>query len=206
MRERPDVDGMMGDVVNSAPVFVGKPRGINRDQAPYPITDLYSDFASTWQGRQGIVYIGANDGMVHGFDGLLGDEVMGYVPNLLIDSTKAYHNDVLDLTSPFYQHRYYVDLTPRFNDVYMPETSVSPSKSWNTVMLGGLGAGGKGYFLLNVTDPSDSRPKQLLRPPRCGSSRMTTTPIPSTAWVRLWVAARWSIRTLASRSRTSAMR
>ncbi|MCZ6889863.1 MAG: PilC/PilY family type IV pilus protein, partial [Gammaproteobacteria bacterium] len=29
------------------------------------------------------------------------------------------------------------------------------SKSWNTILVGGLGGGGKGYYALNVTDPSD---------------------------------------------------
>ncbi len=153
LRARPAVSGLLGDIVNSSPVFVGQPRAINRDQAPYPTTDLYSSFASAKKNRRPVVYVGANDGMLHGFDAVLGDEVFAYVPNKIIDGTLRYKNELERLTSPFYSHQFYVDLTPQLNDAFVFPSRSALAKSWNTIMVGGLGVGGKGYFALNVTDP-----------------------------------------------------
>ncbi len=156
LRDRPTSNGLLGDIVNSSPVFVGAPGAINRDQAPYPVDDLYSEFAAAQYLRQPIVYVGANDGILHGFDAQTGLELFGYLPNKNMDTSQIYHNDLEDVTSPFYQHKYYVDLTPSINDVYMRPSRAVTGKEWVTLLLGGLGAGGKGYFALNVTEP-DSR-------------------------------------------------
>ncbi len=153
LRERPLSFGLLGDIVNSSPVFVGTPRAINRDQAPYPVDDLYSDFAAAQFSRTPVVYVGANDGILHGFDAQTGLERFGYLPNKNIDTSQIYHNDLEDVTSPFYQHKYYVDLTPSINDVYMRPSRAVTGKEWITILLGGTGAGGKGFFALNVTDP-----------------------------------------------------
>lgn len=152
LRER-DAQRLLGDIVNSSPIFVGTPRGLNRDQAPYPQSDLYSEFIDDQSNRDGMVYVGANDGMLHGFDALTGVERFAFVPNKLIDVNARFRSAADLLTSPVYSHRYFVDLTPRLNDVYMRASASSSSKSWNTVLVGGLGAGGKGLFALNVTDP-----------------------------------------------------
>ena len=153
MRERPVLGGLLGDIVNSSPVFVGAPRSFNRDQAPFPIDDLYSDFVEAKRNRTPAVYIGANDGILHAFHGATGEELFGFVPNKILDSTLDYHNNLGDFSSPFYLHKYYVDLTPRLNDVYVRASSSTATKSWNSVLVGGLGAGGKGFFALNVNDP-----------------------------------------------------
>ncbi len=153
LRERPPADGLLGDIVNASPVFIGEPRAINRDQEPYPTGSLYSSFAEARATRTPIVYVGANDGMLHGFEAQTGIERFGFIPNKLIDSSQRYRNALDDLTSPFYLHKYYVDLTPRFNDAYVKASRGALGKSWNTILLGGLGGGGKGYFALNVTDP-----------------------------------------------------
>lgn len=75
-----------GDVVSSSPVYVGAP--------PYYYTDLdYRSFQVANQNRKGVVYIGANDGILHAFFagsaydtvmGNPGDEVWGYIPNHLM--------------------------------------------------------------------------------------------------------------------------
>ncbi|MEM1433015.1 MAG: PilC/PilY family type IV pilus protein, partial [Pseudomonadota bacterium] len=145
---------MLGDIVNSSPVFVGQPRAINRDQAPYPTGEgqLYSEFKEANESRTGVVYVGANDGMLHGFEGNTGEELFAYLPNTLFDGTARFASEMRELTDPFYSHRYYVDLTPRLNDVFIA-TPTDP-QSWRTVMIGGLGAGGKGYYALDLTDPT----------------------------------------------------
>ncbi|MEE2784309.1 MAG: PilC/PilY family type IV pilus protein [Pseudomonadota bacterium] len=155
LRERALSGGLLGPIVNSSPVFVGKPRGINRDQVPYPTGsgDLYAEFVAAQNGRRQMVYVGANDGMMHGFDADTGEELLAYVPSMIIDSSKVYANQLQDYTSPFYYHNYFVDLSPSLNDVYMRATP-GGDKAWRTVLIGGLGAGGKGFFALDVTDPN----------------------------------------------------
>jgi len=150
-RERPVIGGKLGDIIHSAPVFVGAPPFAGRDLSPFPDTtgNLYSDFASARSGRNEVVYIGANDGMLHGFDADTGSEVFAYVPNSLFASLS-------ELTDPDYTHRYFVDMTAAINDVYITPADGTNSgvASWNTVAVGGLGVGGPGYFALNLTDPS----------------------------------------------------
>ena len=147
---------LLGDIVHSSPVFVGEPRGFNRDQAPYPTStgNLYSDFRELRAERTPMVYVGANDGMLHGFSAATGEELFGYVPNMVIDDSARFASDAGELTDPFYSHNYYVDLTPRINDVFIKQSATSSAKSWNSVLVGGLGAGGKGYYALNITNPT----------------------------------------------------
>ena len=79
-----------------------------------------------------VVYVGANDGMLHGFNATTGDEVFAYVPNKIIDGSQSFKNDLERFTSPFYYHQYYVDLTPRLNDAFI-KTGVSGTKAWQSV-------------------------------------------------------------------------
>lgn len=143
-RDRPATSGKLGDIVHSTPVFVGEPPFSNRDQAPFPTTALYSSFESTYRSRREMVYIGANDGMLHGFDANNGQEVFAYVPNIGFDKLS-------ELTDPNYNHHFYVDLSPAVNDVY---ADLGGGVQWNTVLVGGRGAAGPGLFALDITDPT----------------------------------------------------
>jgi type IV pilus assembly protein PilY1 len=148
-RERPQTAGKLGDIVHSTPVFVGKPQFIGRDYGDYP-TDLYSNFVTANQNRMQLVYAGANDGMLHAFRTDNGAEHFAYVPNIVVQNLPG-------LTDPNYAHQFYVDLTPSVNDIYMTPVSGTNAgaASWNSVLVGGLGKGGKGYYALNVTEPND---------------------------------------------------
>jgi len=141
-----DRSNVLGDLVHSNPVYVGKTRANYPDVAPYPATsgNRYSEFKTAHANRDGIIYVGANDGMLHGFSEDTGDEVFAYIPNALFSTTA---NEGLHyLTDPAYAHRYYVDLSPAVADVYI-------NSEWRTLLVGGLGAGGRGLFALDVTDP-----------------------------------------------------
>jgi type IV pilus assembly protein PilY1 len=85
--------------------------------------------------QDGALYIGGNDGMLHALDASDGEELFAYVPNLV------FHN-LRDLTSPAYEHHYFVDLTPAIQE------------TGNGVYLaGGLGRGGRGFYCLNISNP-----------------------------------------------------
>jgi len=133
---------VLGDIIHSNPVYVGKP------QMNYPANfpDAgYDSFKSTNAGRHGIIYVGANDGMLHGFDEDTGAEVFAYVPNVLFSNSAGL--GLHYLTDPGYSHRYYVDQSPVVADVYL-------GGAWKTILVGGLRGGGQGLFALDVTDPS----------------------------------------------------
>ena len=162
LRARQATEGMLGDIVHSAPIYVGSPRAFRRDQTPYPTSTLYSSFANSVSDRDKVVYVAANDGMLHAFDAGTGagdygtgNEIFAFIPNKIIDSTERFSNKLDQLTSLVYSHRYFVDLTPTVEDIYVRRNSGAATKSWNTVLVGGLGGGGKGYYALNVTDPDN---------------------------------------------------
>ena len=154
--------GKLGDIVHSAPVYVAQPESINRDAGAFPgefpgtaqtRAKLYSTFKNSNRARKPVVYVGANDGMLHAFEAASGRELFAYVPNLLFEH-------LADLTDPDYVHRFYVNQTPSINDVFMKKRGAS-TRAWNSVLVSGVGAGGKGYFALNITDPGTFTPSGM---------------------------------------------
>ncbi len=149
-----DRTNILGDIVHSNPVYVGKPQSNHPNVAPFGAPgDLYADFVSDYENRDGIIYVGANDGMLHGFSESTGEEIIAYVPNAIFDDApgKGLHY----LTDPAYSHKYYVDLSPTVADVYLNNSA------WKTLLVGGLRAGGQGIFALDVTyrtNPAASNP------------------------------------------------
>ena len=145
--------GKLGDIVHSSPVFVGIPPFVNRIGGAYPSgsTNTYAEFRVANQTREQLVYVGANDGMLHAFyvndtaSADPGDERFAYIPDVLL-------NKIGNYTDPNYTHQFFVDSTPSVNDAYI-ELRGGGAPEWRTVLVNGLGAGGKGYFALDITDP-----------------------------------------------------
>lgn len=152
-RERPGIEGRLGDIVHSAPTFIGPPSRLSRDSVPFPQDngELYSQFRLAYKDRDPLVYVAANDGMLHGFDAETGDEVLGYLPSNLM--TNTYSQAVTDLLDFQYTHKYFVDSTPAVEDVYM-DADGDGQKEWRTILVSGQGGGGKAYFALDITDPT----------------------------------------------------
>jgi len=101
--------------------------------------------------RQKILYVGANDGMLHAIDDTSGQEVFAYVPGGVY--SQAAGRGLHYLTDPNYLHQSYVDLTPSLSDVFVPGGG-GLGGNWTTVLIGGLRSGGRGYYALDVTNPS----------------------------------------------------
>jgi type IV pilus assembly protein PilY1 len=134
--------GKLGDIINSSPIYVGRPPFRYRDSLE---TTPYSSFANKTEvaNRTPIVYVGANDGMLHGFNANTGAEEIAYVPSPV-------YTNLSRLTGQSYSHRYFVDGSPMVGDVFIDKGN---GKEWRTVLVGGLNKGGRGYFALDVTDP-----------------------------------------------------
>jgi type IV pilus assembly protein PilY1 len=129
-----------GDIINSVVWYVGKP------SSNYSLPD-YLGFVNG-SSRPAMIYVGGNDGMLHGFSAVDGSEKIAYVPRGVIPSLKLLADPSFNST-----HRYYVDGSPMTGDVVV---STGSSSSWRTMLVGTLGAGGKGYFVLDVTNPETS--------------------------------------------------
>ncbi|MDF3931614.1 pilus assembly protein [Pseudomonas citronellolis] len=136
---------VLGDIIDSAPVLVGAPsRLASLMNATVSSTDTsYTTFKSTWAARATRIYVGANDGMLHAFDGD-GKEVFTYIPSAVI-------GNLYKLTDASYTsktHQYYVDGSPVTADVYY-------DNAWHTVLVGTLRGGGRALFALDITDPGN---------------------------------------------------
>ncbi len=126
-------DHKLGDIGHSDPQYVGTPPF-------YYSLPGYREFAIANKDRPAMVYVGANDGMVHGFRELDGQELIAYVPNEII-------HKLPDLTSKFYSHDYYVDGSPQYGDI-------QTATGWKSVLVGSLRSGGQGVYAIDVTDPT----------------------------------------------------
>jgi len=152
--------GVLGDIVDSSPMWVGAPsygygtqiKDMLNPSATAPETS-YASFQTSEAQREHVVYVGANDGFVHGFSAGSNDangdfdasnnngkEVLAYFPSVLASSIGNY-------ASPNYVHQYYVNATPGTGDLFY-------DNAWHTWLVGGLGAGGRGFYGLDITHPS----------------------------------------------------
>ncbi|WP_421199572.1 pilus assembly protein [Aeromonas enteropelogenes] len=143
---------LLGDIINSDPVYVGK-----RDYGYSSATGLTQTERESYQAflsstaiarRPPMLYVGANDGMLHGFRVADGVEQLAYIPASLL-------GELPQLTRPDYNHRYYVDGTPRVGDAYL-------GSRWKTLLLGSTGAGGKAVFAIDVTAPNNFTADKML--------------------------------------------
>ncbi|MYM93900.1 pilus assembly protein PilY [Rugamonas sp. FT81W] len=123
---------VLGDSINSTPVLVGPPSGAALDAD-------YTAFRERNKARRPMIYLGANDGMLHGFDAGSGIERYAYLPDALISALNR-------LPSPSYVHRAYVDGPAISGDAVI-------AGNWRTVLISAMGGGAQGLFALDVTDP-----------------------------------------------------
>lgn len=142
-----------GDIINSDVWYTGAP------SSNYALRG-YADFTRNNKSRPAMLYVGGNDGMLHGFAAKDGAEKIAYVPKGVLPNLTL-------LTDPQYneKHKSFVDGSPMTGDVDMgagiqdpsePGYSTTYAANWRTLLVGTLGAGGKGYFVLDVTNPKDT--------------------------------------------------
>ena len=108
------------------------------------------DFQCGNKSRRTQIYVGANDGMLHAFDEDL-NERWAFVPPSVLPKLR-------DMLGEYSSPGKGVNLTVHstlmallsVKDIYIHAT-----KEWKTVLVGGLGYGGKSYYVLDITKPDD---------------------------------------------------
>lgn len=158
---------VFGDVINASPTFVGAPTvGLYPDTFQdllYPAATMpenggsaqaFSAYATSNATRVNVVYSGANDGFMHGFQAGAytssgtyntalnnGKELMAYMPSDVL------LNKAVNLADPLYKHDYLVDATPVASDLFY-------GNKWHTWLVGGVGSSGQEIYALDVTNPT----------------------------------------------------
>ena len=135
-------DSRLGDIVNANLWQTRQPARLGFEHPGH------ADFRDRQAGRQPMLYVGANDGMLHAFSATDGRELMAYVPAGVYGLLRSY-------TRPDYSHRYFVDGQAFTGDADLSgmANNAGVPPDWHTVLVGTLGAGGRGYFVLDVTTP-----------------------------------------------------
>jgi type IV pilus assembly protein PilY1 len=158
----------LGDIVNSAPAIVAGndsygysawstaatptwKQSLGRSYAAYLTNTKRLNYPSP------SVYVGANDGMLHAFEGKQGHEQFAFVPS-------AARASLWSLADPRYTHHFFVDGRLTVGDV-----PTSATGGWKTVLVGSTGAGSQSVFGLDITTPSAFTEKSTLWEVRGGS-------------------------------------
>lgn len=130
---------LLGDIVNSSPAYSGN-KNARYLQLPGDAGTSYAAYT-----KDKVVYVGANDGMLHAFNATTLNEIFAFIPT-------GVYPKLANITKPDYgmganPHQYLVDGALTVADYYT-------GSAWKTVVVGTLGAGGQGVYALDVTNPS----------------------------------------------------
>ncbi|WP_333982648.1 pilus assembly protein [Ectopseudomonas khazarica] len=135
--------GVLGDFYSSTPAVVSGPRYLVSFSNRLEDNTAYSTFAQDIAQRRPRIYVGGNDGMLHGFNATTGAEEFAFIPS-------AVFHKLNKLTGTNYSHEFYVDGPPTVADVF-------DGTEWRTILVGTLKAGGKSVFALDVTTPGEEK-------------------------------------------------
>ncbi|MBN7770493.1 hypothetical protein KUV44_14890 [Marinobacter daepoensis] len=156
---------LLGDVVTSTPVVIGEPKA---DLYKHVLnetyfeglsgSDTYETFAKNNAARTEVVYVAANDGMLHAFRASDGKEIFAYIPGAVVGGTGD--ASLARLANPEYgvynpvdgkqpvPHQY-------FNDGKLTTQNVYIDGSWKTVLVGTTGRGtSRTVYALDITNPA----------------------------------------------------
>jgi hypothetical protein len=148
----------LGDIDHSNPIVVGPP---DKTSSLAALTG-YTAFATAQENRTKVVYVGANDGMLHCFRVSDGVELWAFIPYNLLPKLKNMFARDSATGEHYFARDVFVDGSATSAEVYY-------GGQWRTVLVCGQGRG-KGstvasgtnavnfYFALDVTDPANPIP------------------------------------------------
>lgn len=156
---------VLGDIVDSQAAYVKTPLLLYSDPG-------YSDFVAANASRQSMIYVGANDGMLHAFyansdlmdsTGTVvtsggtsvsgGAEAWAFIPTAVMPN--LYKLADINYAN---NHQFFVDGSPISADICpsapLTQCTGSGTTSWKTILIGGLNAGGNSYYAIDITNPA----------------------------------------------------
>jgi len=126
----------LGAIVDSTPAIMDPPSLDPPPDADYPA------FADDNKDRRSMIWVGANDGMLHGIDTRLGKEVWAFIPFNLLPKLSTLRSG-----QPIGDFRFFVDGSPKIADVKV-------GGAWRSYLVMGEGPGGTFYQTFDVTLPN----------------------------------------------------
>lgn len=140
---------LLGSIVNSQPQSASK-RDVFRWISQPELRADYQTFITSKRASAipDMVYVGSNEGMLHGFNTATGDEVFAYIP-------ASARLQMGQLPDPTFTHRFLVD-----GDVNVVDARIGTA--WRSVLLGSTGRGGRTVFALDVTSPGSFADNNVL--------------------------------------------
>ena len=132
--------GNIGAVIGSTPAIMDVPSLDPPPDDDYGRADAPTTFAATYKDRRALIFVGANDGMIHAIDARTGYEVWAFIPYNLLPKLKTFRDgQAID------QFDYFVDSSPKVAEVKI-------SGVWRSLLLIGQGPGGTFYQAFDVTE------------------------------------------------------
>ncbi|MCE2859964.1 MAG: hypothetical protein LW731_08975 [Oxalobacteraceae bacterium] len=134
---------ILGAPINAPPLYVGRPTFRYADENYGAFRDVEAF------NRQPMVYLAANDGMLHAFNAQSGEEVWAFIPPAVLPN--IWRSSDLNFDKNF---TYLLDGAPVAADICPTEPQTRcTAQQWRTILVNGLGAAGRSYFALDITDP-----------------------------------------------------
>ena len=143
----------IADTFHADLVFVGAPSAATSASGTYTEAYFrgangYAAFKSAHKDREGRFYVGSNDGMLHAYDKEL-NHLWGFIPPSILPKLRRMEGPTGQSVT-----QWLVDGPIIVKDIFIKKTS-----EWKTLLIGGMGWGGKGYYVLDITD--EYNPKHL---------------------------------------------
>ena len=144
---------LLGDTFHSNLVYVGPPNDSmvsdnEKSEAYFRKIKRYDYFKTMYRNREGRIYVGANDGMLHSFDKDLNLR-WSFIPPPILSKLRGLKGaDPSGTTNGTSNTKFLVDGPIIVKDIYSPQ-----EYKWKTILVGSLGYGGKGYYMLDISDP-----------------------------------------------------
>ena len=136
----------LGAIYRSSPVLVGTPNQYLRD-------DAYQQFSVAHATRRPTMYVSSADGVLHAFKALASTtfdngnfEMWAFVPPAVLPKIATNYPTGQQIL---------LDGTPAVKDTVWDRKPSDPvsQNTYHTTLVSGMGAGGPGYYALNVSDP-----------------------------------------------------
>jgi Mg-chelatase subunit ChlD len=150
----------LADIYHSELKVVGAPRA--EDDANEGDTEAYYRYQKNYNNfkngnrcggscpsRKEVVYVGANDGMLHAFDAKTGKELWAFIPPGMVKNLPKLSSVKPNTSNSIYG----VDGSIVVKDIYFDKNDGKGAR-WYTVLIAGQGRGGQSYFALDITNPN----------------------------------------------------